>query len=714
MTKSTAIMTNMNAATRREIELTARSMAQNGTQSAAQLAESYFFLASAGLDAKQSIGALPVVQKFASAGAFDMATATDLLTDAQSALGLSVKDTTQNMQNMTRVSDVLVKANTLSNATVQQFSESLTNKAAAQLRSFNKDVEEGVAVLATFADQGVKGKRAGEGLNIVIREMARTALENKEAWEQFNVSVYDGEGNMRNIASIVAELESSFVGLSDAQKTARLSQLGFTSESQSFIKMLIGTSDKMKEYETQLRNVSGITDEIAGNQITSFSSQLKILWNRFNEINLIIGEALVPILLQLTEVFRDGDGVLNSYDSKAQKLARFFQTTLLTSMMVVADVWYGWNLIIKTGEILLLAWIKGMVDAFAKAEGLIVGLVNRSIGYINKLIEGYNSLPVLSDIDVLQPSTFNKAGEAADTFATALSQANTELDEMMAKGRPSVGILEDFEARQQKQLAAMSTGGQGALVAPTNQLTPAWASTGVSNDSLGWDMGASVADKLVSPLQEAEQKQKGIFEKMFGNAEEFFTESNELAMSRMSMQLDGMVGMFGQMQGESSAAYKALFAIQKAFAIASAIVSVNNAIAKAADGPFPWNLGAMVSVGAATMGLVGTIASTVMSFEGGGYTGSGSRSGGLDGKGGFMAMLHPQERVIDEYQGQSNGPSVTVNNYSNAQVETVTRGDEIEFIVKQAEQRMASNIARGGSPLARTIEGAYKLRRGLK
>jgi hypothetical protein len=43
------------------------------------------------------------------------------------------------------------------------------------------------------------------------------------------------------------------------------------------------------------------------------------------------------------------------------------------------------------------------------------------------------------------------------------------------------------------------------------------------------------------------------------------------------------------------------------------------------------------------------------SFDGGGHTGSGPRTGGLDGKGGFLAMLHPQERIIDEYRGQGGG-----------------------------------------------------------
>jgi len=43
-----------------------------------------------------------------------------------------------------------------------------------------------------------------------------------------------------------------------------------------------------------------------------------------------------------------------------------------------------------------------------------------------------------------------------------------------------------------------------------------------------------------------------------------------------------------------------------------------------------------------------------MSFDGGGYTGDGSRSGGMDGKGGFMAMLHPQETVIDHTKNTNN------------------------------------------------------------
>lgn len=64
-------------------------------------------------------------------------------------------------------------------------------------------------------------------------------------------------------------------------------------------------------------------------------------------------------------------------------------------------------------------------------------------------------------------------------------------------------------------------------------------------------------------------------------------------------------------------------------------------------------------LGKAVTSAVGSIDfSSLLSFDGGGSTGSGSRSGGMDGKGGFMAMLHPNETVIDHTMGQSQGVTV--------------------------------------------------------
>jgi len=58
-----------------------------------------------------------------------------------------------------------------------------------------------------------------------------------------------------------------------------------------------------------------------------------------------------------------------------------------------------------------------------------------------------------------------------------------------------------------------------------------------------------------------------------------------------------------------------------------------------------------------------------ISFDGGGYTGAGARSGGIDGKGGFYAVLHPDETVVDHTKGQRiatmGGQNIVVNQTYN-------------------------------------------------
>ena len=58
---------------------------------------------------------------------------------------------------------------------------------------------------------------------------------------------------------------------------------------------------------------------------------------------------------------------------------------------------------------------------------------------------------------------------------------------------------------------------------------------------------------------------------------------------------------------------------------------------------------------------VGKAVDGLQSFSNGGYTGSGARAGGIDGKGGFPAILHPNETVIDHTKGQSMGATVNFN-----------------------------------------------------
>lgn len=113
---------------------------------------------------------------------------------------------------------------------------------------------------------------------------------------------------------------------------------------------------------------------------------------------------------------------------------------------------------------------------------------------------------------------------------------------------------------------------------------------------------------------------------------------------------------------EGSKAQKAAFLVNQGVAMANAIVSTEQAAAQAlatfgVGGPAM--AGVIRAMGYASVAAIA--GQTIGSFEGGGFTGMGSRTGGVDGRGGFAAILHPNETVIDHTKGQGAGMNVTVN-----------------------------------------------------
>lgn len=298
MTESLAIMNSVSPQIRKQMETTAKTLVDTTKYSAAEGAEAYFNLASAGLDAAQMMGALPVTARFAQAGVMDLAKAAEYLTDAQTALGLKTEDAVQNTINMTRVSDVLTEANNRASGTVEQFAQALTNKVAGALRSHHKSVEEGVAVLTAYASAGIKGAGAGTQFWMMLRDLETKAIKNSAAFEALKVDVYDAGGTMNNLADILGDLEKALDGKTDKAKKATLAMLGFADRSQAAIVNVLGFSDSIREMQGHLENAGGATERVANAQMQAMSNQLLQLKNRFALIAVEIFASFKPVFDQ--------------------------------------------------------------------------------------------------------------------------------------------------------------------------------------------------------------------------------------------------------------------------------------------------------------------------------------------------------------------------------------------------------------------------------
>jgi len=366
MIKSLAIMSDITPQLRKEMEDLALSISNEGITSATDLGKSYFFLASAGLDAQQSMAALGAVEAFAVAGAFDMATATDLATDAQSALGLTVKDAQQNLVNMTRVTDALIGANTLANASTKQFALSLTSQAGPAMKAYGIELEEGLAVLAAYADQGIKAQNSGNLFSRMLRLMTKGFLDNEKVWKRFKIDIFEASGKLKPMATIVGDLSNALGEMSTKQKISTLAMLGFQARSQQAILPLLGLQDRIAGYNEALLKMKGITEEVYQKQLKSFSSQMKILWNNIKNAGIVIGKILAPTLLSLNEKIKSLAIGWRGLSLNTQKL-------IIGFALLAASV--GPVLLVFGSFIKLLLLVKIAALAGAASIGILMGSI---------------------------------------------------------------------------------------------------------------------------------------------------------------------------------------------------------------------------------------------------------------------------------------------------------------------------------------------------
>jgi TP901 family phage tail tape measure protein len=331
MTESLAIQ-DVSVQMQGRMEQAVRNVAKTTTFSAGEAGAGLYYLASAGLDAEQQIGALPVVAQFAQAGMFDMSKATELAMDSLHALGLNSNDAATNTANLKTVLDQVTVAAIESNATIEEFGDALTNRAAASARILGKDAAETLAVLSAFAAVGVKGKTAGQQLYMVWRDLGRTAIKNQDAFRQFNVSVYDVNGEFRDTADVIGDLNAALDGMSDAQKRAALTQMGFQDRSLGALMTILDQSDAIRSYEYDLRHAAGATEEVAKKQLQSLRNQMVLLKNNIIDVAISGGQQLLKFASFLADTF--GPTVSNLHTifgnlaSALSPLARAFATVV--------------------------------------------------------------------------------------------------------------------------------------------------------------------------------------------------------------------------------------------------------------------------------------------------------------------------------------------------------------------------------------------------
>lgn len=276
----------------------AQEMGSTTSFSATEAAEALNYMALAGYDAETSMMMLPNVLNLAAASDMELARASDMVTDAQTALGLSLEDTNVMVDQMAKISST-------TNTSVSQLGDALLT-VGGNAKVVQGGTAELTAVLGALADNGIKGSEAGTHLRNILLAMNPTTDKAANAWEQLGVKAYDAQGNMRNLEDIFMELEESMAGMTEQEKTAMKSAMFNKTDLAAVNALLATNSDRWDEINTAAANAAGSADAMAKTQLDNLAGDVTLFKSALEGARIAISDGITPTLREFVTLGSEG------------------------------------------------------------------------------------------------------------------------------------------------------------------------------------------------------------------------------------------------------------------------------------------------------------------------------------------------------------------------------------------------------------------------
>ena len=211
----------------------AQEMGANTAFSASQAADALNYMALAGYDAETSMTMLPNVLNLAAAGGIELAAASDMVTDAQSALGLSLDETSE-------LVDKMAAASSKSNTSVQQLGDAILT-VGGTAKNLSGGTTELSMALGVLADNGIKGAEGGTALRNMILSLSAPTDKAAAQLKALGVDAFDAEGNLRPLNETFGDLNGALSGLTQEQQTQALNEI-FNKVDLKSVNAMLGTS----------------------------------------------------------------------------------------------------------------------------------------------------------------------------------------------------------------------------------------------------------------------------------------------------------------------------------------------------------------------------------------------------------------------------------------------------------------------------------------
>lgn len=262
----------------------AKDMGATTQFSASQAGEALNYLALAGYDAEKAVQTLPTVLNLAAAGGMELGAASDMVTDAMSALG----DKAGTAESFV---DKLAKTSQKSNTSVAQLGQAILT-VGGTAKVLSGGVDEMNTVLGILADNGIKGAEGGTALRNMILSLTAPTDTAADAIESLGLKVLDANGNMRPLNDIFNDLNGTLSTMTQGEQTQVLNKIFNKVDLKSVNALLANSGERFDELSGYIANCDGAAADMAETMNDNLQGKMTILGSTLEGLGIQIYERL--------------------------------------------------------------------------------------------------------------------------------------------------------------------------------------------------------------------------------------------------------------------------------------------------------------------------------------------------------------------------------------------------------------------------------------
>jgi len=404
-------------ATTEEMEMMRQKASQFGADfpiSATQAAEGMDRLAAAGYDANQVVGVMPSVITAAVASGEDLATTSDVVSNALNIWNLKQGDIAQNAM---RVADVVQMASNKSSLGMADFGLAM-QYAGAPAATLNVSIEQLATAMAIMKNNGIEASTIGTSLRSVFSRLSEPPKPAAEAIEALGLQVKDASGNFLGLQPIVEQLRGKILNLSNTEQVAYAKALA-GEEAYSGLLALVKTAPE--EYQA-LQNAM---DSATGSSQAQFEVMKGTLKNSIDgmlgsleSLAINFGSVLTPQIKAVTDSIGSFADMINELTP---------ETKLLIGNILIGIVAFT-GFMLATGKVISIGG--GIVKLYGDIGRAAMGgsIHNKALQFA--VLNTANAYKTLKDTVIALKTTQN--GNSLPVFTNISTKIKSEYDKIRA------------------------------------------------------------------------------------------------------------------------------------------------------------------------------------------------------------------------------------------------------------------------------------------